>query len=208
VFDNATDPAVLQPFIPAAGTARVIITSNRQSVAHLGASVPVEVFSEPDVEGLGVFDVHSYYPSITMEPMRAVMFDVGAPAGAVEVLTRIIGRLPSVGGVSGIPIGPESSALLGNVFLTPLDDALRPHGPFVRWTDDIWVFPCSDDAWEDLKEIVERTLDRLGLQLNDKVKYLRKGIDDPWHEIEHRQWTMLSTHPKAAFLRTCRTTCF
>ena len=32
VFDNATDPAVLQPFIPAAGAARVIITSNQQSM--------------------------------------------------------------------------------------------------------------------------------------------------------------------------------
>jgi hypothetical protein len=138
-----------------------------------------------DVEGLGVFDVRSYYPSITMEPMRAVMFAVGAPEGAIGVLTRFLDRLPSVGGVSGIPIGPESSGLLGNVFLTPLDDALRAHGPFVRWTDDIWVFPCSDGAWENLKEIAEHTLHRLGLQLNDKVKFLRKGIDDPWHEIEH-----------------------
>ena len=74
-----------------------------------------------DVEGLGVFDVHSYYPSITMEPMRAVLLDVGAPVGAVEVLTRFIDRLRSAGGVRGIPIGPESSSLLGNVFLTPLD---------------------------------------------------------------------------------------
>ena len=46
VFDNATDPAVLQPFIPAAGAARVIITSNQRSMAHLGAAVPVDVFSE------------------------------------------------------------------------------------------------------------------------------------------------------------------
>ena len=48
VFDNATDPAVLRPFIPAAGAARVIITSNQQSVANLGAGVPVDVFSEPE----------------------------------------------------------------------------------------------------------------------------------------------------------------
>ena len=48
VFDNATDPAVLQPFLPAAGAARVIITSNQQSVANLGAGVPVDVFSEPE----------------------------------------------------------------------------------------------------------------------------------------------------------------
>lgn len=48
VFDNATDPEVLRPFLPAAGPARVIITSNLQSVAYLGAGVPVDVFSEPE----------------------------------------------------------------------------------------------------------------------------------------------------------------
>ena len=48
VFDNASDPEVLLPFIPATGAARVIITSNQQSVANLGVSVPVDVFSEPE----------------------------------------------------------------------------------------------------------------------------------------------------------------
>ncbi len=48
VFDNATDPELLQPFIPAAGAARVIITSNQRSVANLGTGVPVDVFSEPE----------------------------------------------------------------------------------------------------------------------------------------------------------------
>jgi tetratricopeptide (TPR) repeat protein len=46
VFDNATDPAALRPFVPAAGAARVIITSNEQSMRYLGAGVPVEVFTE------------------------------------------------------------------------------------------------------------------------------------------------------------------
>ncbi len=48
VFDNATDPALLRPFIPAVGVAQVIITSNQQSMADLGAGVPVEVFSEQE----------------------------------------------------------------------------------------------------------------------------------------------------------------
>ena len=46
VFDNAVDPDLLRPFLPAAGAARVIITSNQQSVANLGAGVPVDVFTE------------------------------------------------------------------------------------------------------------------------------------------------------------------
>ena len=48
VFDNATDPGVLRPFLPAAGEVRVIITSNYQSVGYLGAGLPVDVFSEAE----------------------------------------------------------------------------------------------------------------------------------------------------------------
>ena len=48
VFDNATDPQVLRPFLPAAGQAQVIITSNNQSVAALGTPVPVDVFSQAE----------------------------------------------------------------------------------------------------------------------------------------------------------------
>ena len=48
VFDNAADPELLQPFIPATGAARVIITSNHLSMANLGAGVPVDVFTEDE----------------------------------------------------------------------------------------------------------------------------------------------------------------
>src|SRR6266487_896608 len=45
VLDNAADPADLLPSLPAAGKARVLITSNERSVADLGAGVTVDVFS-------------------------------------------------------------------------------------------------------------------------------------------------------------------
>ena len=45
VFDNAKDRDVLRPFVPAGGAAHVLITSERPSVADLGASVPVHVFT-------------------------------------------------------------------------------------------------------------------------------------------------------------------
>jgi tetratricopeptide (TPR) repeat protein len=48
VLDNATDPQVVEPFLPAAGAAKLIITSNQRAVANLGAGVPVEVFTEPE----------------------------------------------------------------------------------------------------------------------------------------------------------------
>jgi len=48
VFDNAADPEDLLPFLPVAGRARVLITSNEQSVAKLGADVAVDVFTEAE----------------------------------------------------------------------------------------------------------------------------------------------------------------
>ena len=48
IFDNAASPQLLRPFLPAAGDARVIITSNQQSVGSLGAGVPVDVFTEQE----------------------------------------------------------------------------------------------------------------------------------------------------------------
>lgn len=51
VFDNAADPVVLRPFLPAAGAARVIITSNEQSMGDLGNGVLLDVFTVE--EGLG-----------------------------------------------------------------------------------------------------------------------------------------------------------
>ena len=48
VFDNATDPALLRPFIPAVGACRVIITSNQRAVASLGAGVAVNVFTDAE----------------------------------------------------------------------------------------------------------------------------------------------------------------
>ena len=45
VFDNAADPQDLLRFIPALGRARVLITSNKRSVADLGVGVAVDVFT-------------------------------------------------------------------------------------------------------------------------------------------------------------------
>jgi len=45
VFDDVSDPEALHTFIPARGTARVLITSTRQSAVSMGSVIPVDVFS-------------------------------------------------------------------------------------------------------------------------------------------------------------------
>jgi tetratricopeptide (TPR) repeat protein len=62
VFDNAADLKALQPFIPAAGIAHIVITSTLISSRYLGQSVPVDVFTEEEAlafleEQTGLTDV-------------------------------------------------------------------------------------------------------------------------------------------------------
>jgi tetratricopeptide (TPR) repeat protein len=76
VFDNAVDAELLRPFLPAGGAARVIVTSNRRSVANLGTGVPVDVFTEGE--------------ALTFLAARTGQADA---AGAQELAAEV-GRLP------------------------------------------------------------------------------------------------------------------
>ena len=48
VFDDAEDPDALQPFLPAAGAARVLITRAGPPAANLGTSISVDVFNSDE----------------------------------------------------------------------------------------------------------------------------------------------------------------
>jgi hypothetical protein len=45
VFDNATDPDILRPFLPATGGTQVVVTSRNAGFSELGVAVDVSVFS-------------------------------------------------------------------------------------------------------------------------------------------------------------------
>jgi hypothetical protein len=46
VFDNATDPQTVKPYLPASGKSQVLITSALTDTATMGTAVPVDVFSQ------------------------------------------------------------------------------------------------------------------------------------------------------------------
>ena len=111
VFDNAADPEVLRPFIPAAGAARVIITSNHQSMANLGAAVSVDVFSEP--EALAFLAERT--GSADTEGARAVAVELGyLPLALAQAVAVIAGQ------------HLEYGTYLDRLRAMPVDQLLRP----------------------------------------------------------------------------------
>ena len=111
VFDNATDPELLQPFLPAAGAARVIITSNQRSMGNLGASVPVDVFSEQEAlaflaERTGSVDAN------------------GALAVAAELAYLPLALAQAAAVVTGQYLGYDT--YLDRLRSMPVDELLRP----------------------------------------------------------------------------------
>ena len=120
VFDNATDPADLLPFLPAAGQARVLITSNEQSMAELGADVAVDVF--------------------TWEEALAFLADrTGSPdAAGARLLAGELGRLPLALAQAAAVIAAQRldyAAYLARLRIKPVEDLLLrtgtdryPHG--------------------------------------------------------------------------------
>jgi hypothetical protein len=52
VFDDVEDLGLLRPFLPAAGEARVLITTAQEPTAELGTSVRVDVFSAEEALAL------------------------------------------------------------------------------------------------------------------------------------------------------------
>jgi tetratricopeptide (TPR) repeat protein len=52
VFDNVLAPELVLPYLPVVGAARVIITSDQQSVAELGTCVVVDAFTEAEALAL------------------------------------------------------------------------------------------------------------------------------------------------------------
>ena len=111
---------LVQPFIPAAGAARVIITSNQRSMANLGAGVPVDVFTEQEAlaflaERTGLADTAG---------ARAVAAELGylplalAQAAAV-IAAQQLGYGTYLERLRGMPVGE---------LLTPVEAGQYPRG--------------------------------------------------------------------------------
>lgn len=114
-------------------------------------------------------DVAVFYASVGE---RALTRALGDDAEGVLRLLRAFWD----DGVTGLPVGPEASAILANAVLAPVDEALRRAGVAPRrWVDD-WVVPVpSRRAGGRTLLTLERALGDIGLQLN----LAKTGLEGP-----------------------------
>ena len=111
ILDNVPDAAVVRPWLPAVGAARIIVTTTSQSCADLGTEVPVDVFT----------------------PQEAVAYlrdrtDLADDAGA-RALAEEVGCLPlALSQIAAVARAEHLSyqRALGRVRSVPLSDLLGP----------------------------------------------------------------------------------
>jgi hypothetical protein len=135
----------------------------------------LEELRKESCAALGTLDIERYYESISIERLAEELEGLGAPAGAVSVLSSSLRELESLGGSSGLPIGFEGSGPLGNLYLAEGDAVLRSGGvPVVRYTDDTWAFITKDHSWTECVEAYARVVEMRGLVL----KQSKVGLHD------------------------------
>jgi reverse transcriptase-like protein len=114
-----------------------------------------------------VADVRDCYRSIAPETVARGLAEAGCDQGDVGAVVGFLGSLRSRG-IRGLPVGPESSAVLANAALLPVDEALRVTGAVsLRWVDDVVAFTATYREATRVLHLVRATLGVLGLSLNE-----------------------------------------
>ena len=146
-----------------------------------------------------VGDVQDCYGCITPATVERVLHMLGVAPGRIERLATLLRSFESRG-VRGLPIGPYPSAVLANVVLAPVDDALREAAvrPIFRWVDDVVVFAPDVVAAHRTAAAFDRALSALGLSVNDAKSHI---VDDPVGVLAGGSKTSISLAPRHGMMR-------
>ncbi|MBI2169701.1 MAG: RNA-directed DNA polymerase [Actinobacteria bacterium] len=130
------------------------------------------LLSESAATGLALWDVRTYFPSIDADLLLDSLLDAHVGAKSARAIVEFVKRSSAHTGIPGLPVGEESSGVLGTAFLAPADEAIEPLiiGAS-RAMDDFWVVVGNVDR-EEVRDALQERLDCLGLILHpDKDKF-------------------------------------
>jgi hypothetical protein len=99
-------------------------------------------------------DISAFYEYIDLEILHGELRTLGLPSWALLTIESFLRDFNTFSHAWGLPQGPDSSGVLANLYLLPLDNMIRRHGlQHVRYSDDLMVFGQS---WTELRSILMR----------------------------------------------------
>ena len=145
--------------------------------------------SHPDLVAV-VADIKKFYPSVSKPRLSDLVgrrIEAVSDAGAARTIRAFVDGLLNQSGakVSGLPIGPDLSHLLGHVALDEVDRAMEAeYGEhYLRYVDD-FVVVCSRSEVRAVTDKLKALLGHEGLSLND----------DKQDVVEPRAWREEGLH--------------
>jgi hypothetical protein len=137
----------------------------RAAAAHLTGGEGVVVLA----------DVRDCYASIQPHVVERSLVTLRCDRPAIAVLLEILGRFCD-GGVRGLPVGPEPSAVLANAVLAGVDRVMAEEGcRHLRWVDDFVVAAPDRGAATRLLERLRAALAELGLEIAPEKSGIEEG---------------------------------
>ncbi|MFF5249138.1 RNA-directed DNA polymerase [Streptosporangium sp. NPDC000095] len=97
-------------------------------------------------------DVAAFYEHIEVDQLIEDLSGLNVPAWSIEVLETFLRAFNGLSHAWGLPQGPDSSGILANLYLIPLDMELARRGyRHFRYSDDMYIFA---NDWIALREII------------------------------------------------------
>lgn len=131
-------------------------------------------------------DIKSFFDSVDHETLLDAVNEEVADGTVLRLIRMFLkaGVLTDSGQADmdeGTPQGGPLSPLLANIYLHPLDEALKAHGfGFVRYADDFVVFARTREEALAALELIRRVLVELGLELNEsktRIAHIDDGFE-------------------------------
>lgn len=150
-------------------------------------------------------DIVSFFASVRLDRLAEQVARRSGSSRIVERLFDLLDGWSTIPGRSGLPQRSAASALLANVYLSPVDDVLDYYGtlhgsrgplrwrsgrrvPSVsRWMDDIWLFGQDAGVLRKAQVDIQEALRDLGLNINLAKTSVLEGeaVDIEAKQVEH-----------------------
>jgi Reverse transcriptase (RNA-dependent DNA polymerase) len=120
-------------------------------------------------------DITAFYENVDIGILMSDLKQAGAPAAAIEQISRCLNKWAQVGG-RGIPQGQSPSDILAKLYLNNVDVNLKNMGyDHLRYVDDIRIFCRSLVEAKKALVVLSRLLRKRGLSLQAAKSEIYRG---------------------------------